>query len=59
MPADDIHEYDLFCAKQFVQDFKEFTARWWGEPCPDRDPDCACCKAWMIYEDFEQHMDLG
>ena len=23
---------------------------WWGERCPDFDPDCECCKHWYLLD---------
>jgi hypothetical protein len=31
---------------------KKVLTEWFGEKCPDYDPDCECCKRWRSLDDL-------
>lgn len=32
----------------------EDITEYWGERCPDFEPDCACCMAWKMFDEYEE-----
>jgi hypothetical protein len=50
-------DYDMECAKQFLEFMRDFTLRWYGERCPDYEPECACCKAWNLFDQYREHTE--
>lgn len=38
---------------------KEALTEHFGEPCPDYDKDCICCKAWKQFDKLKKNAQKG
>lgn len=38
---------------------REALKEYWGEPCVDYEPECACCKAWRQFEKLKDKAKKG
>lgn len=36
-----------------------YTHRLFGPRCPEVNPDCACCKAWILHDELFNHSKPG
>jgi hypothetical protein len=36
--------------KAFLKLYKKFLTEYYGRRCPDFEPGCACCQAWVRYD---------
>ena len=43
---------ELSAEIQQMMFIEEAITYYWGERCPDYEPECLCCKAWGEYEDM-------
>jgi len=38
---------------KFLQDMRVFISGYWGDRCTERQPGCAVCRMWLLYDLFE------
>lgn len=43
-------DIDLQAAREAAEKIGEAIKDYWGDRCPDSDPDCACCQAWAEFD---------
>lgn len=55
MQCKEENAYDTFCASAFIDDLRRFTTTWFGERCLDYEAECACCKAWNLFDQYKSH----
>lgn len=48
------HAVDLSC---FVDKYREFILKWWGERCPDFEEHCELCKQWQAFDTLTRPID--